>query len=180
MSKHSSLKEILKNASKYKLQLAAVAAALFLLIASCFFDADKTRKNESSAEFSAREYTRLLEKELENLLSSLDGAGRVKVMITLETGSESKYATQTQQKSENNNNLREEFYEEYVVVKKGASNEECVVISISEPRVRGVAVAAEGADSQNVKKAITETVCAVFDISSADVSVEKMKSEKEK
>ncbi len=179
MSKHSSLKEIIKNASKYKLQLAAVAAAVFLLLISCFSDAGKEVKTESGADFSAREYTRLLEKELENQLSSLDGAGAVKVMLTLENGSESKYATQIIQKNENGGNSREELNEEYVIVKKGASNEECVVISISEPRVRGVAVAAEGADSPNVKKAITETVCAVFDISSADVSVEKMKHEKE-
>lgn len=179
MSKHSSLKEILKNASKYKLQLAAVAAAPVLLIASCFFDADKVEKSDSGTVFSTREYTRSLEKELENLLSSLDGAGRVKVMITLENGTESKYATQSKQKNESGNSLRDESSEEYVVVKKGASNEECVVISVSEPRVRGVAVAAEGAGNVSVKKAITEAVCAVLDISSADVSVEKMKHEKE-
>ena len=178
MSKHSSLKEILKDASKYKLQLAAVAAALFLLLISCFADTAKEEKAESGTDFCAREYIRLLESELENLLSSLEGAGEVKVMITLENGAESKYATQTQQKTENANG-REEFKEEYVIVKKGASNEECIVISVSEPRVRGVAVAAQGADSPEVNKAITETVCAVFDISSADVSVEKMKYEKE-
>lgn len=177
MSKHNGIKELLKSASKYKLQLAAVAAAVCLLAASCFLPSGKTKKAESGTDFSARDYINSLEKELEALLATLDGAGKVRVMITLENASENRYATQLNEKSSVNSGG--ERTEEYVVIKKGASNEECVVISVSEPRVRGVAVTASGADDANVKKAITETVCAVFDISSADVSVEKMKYEKE-
>jgi stage III sporulation protein AG len=61
-----------------------------------------------------------------------------------------------------------------VIVKQGSNNEECLVIKVYEPRVKGVAVIAQGADNINVKQAITDTVCALFDISSASVSVEKM------
>ena len=52
------------------------------------------------------------------------------------------------------------------------------MIKVYEPTVKGVAVVAEGADNINVKTAITDTVCALFDISTAQVSVEKMKADK--
>ena len=48
------------------------------------------------------------------------------------------------------------------------------MVKVYEPTVKGVAIVAEGADDVNVKTAITETVCALFGISSAKVSVEKM------
>jgi stage III sporulation protein AG len=48
------------------------------------------------------------------------------------------------------------------------------VVKVYEPTVKGVAVIAEGADSITVKTAITEMVCALFNISTAQVSVEKM------
>ena len=64
--------------------------------------------------------------------------------------------------------------EEYITVKKGSNNEECLIVKVYEPSIKGVAVVAEGADSPAVKKAITETVSAVLSISSAKISVEKM------
>ena len=39
---------------------------------------------------------------------------------------------------------------------------------------KGVAVICQGGDDVAVRKAITEAVCALFDISSASVSVTKM------
>ena len=67
-----------------------------------------------------------------------------------------------------------ELSEEYIIVKKGSNNEECLVVKVYEPTIKGVAVISEGADSIKVKTAITDTVCALFDISTAQVSVEKM------
>ena len=62
------------------------------------------------------------------------------------------------------------------MLKNGSNNEECLVIKVFEPTVKGVAVVAQGADNPTVKNAILQTVCALFDISSAKVSVEKMQN----
>ena len=48
------------------------------------------------------------------------------------------------------------------------------MVKVYEPAIKGVAVVAQGADNIKVKNAIIQTVCAVFNISSARVSVEKM------
>ena len=95
-------------------------------------------------------------------------------MVTLDNCFEIVYATSYDTKTqEDDNKTQSENQEEYVIVKKGSNNEECLVVKVYEPQVKGVAVVAEGADSVYVKRAITETVCALFDISSAKVSVEK-------
>ena len=61
-----------------------------------------------------------------------------------------------------------------MIVKNGSGVEECLVVKVFEPKIKGVAVICQGGDDLAVKKAITETVCALFDISSASVSVTKM------
>ena len=50
-----------------------------------------------------------------------------------------------------------------------------VKIGSEPPRVLGVSVIAEGADSAEVRRAISECLCALFDIGSNRVSVQKMK-----
>jgi phenylalanyl-tRNA synthetase beta chain len=58
-------------------------------------------------------------------------------------------------------------------VVKGSDGENGVVIKVYEPVIKGVAVVAQGADNIKVRSAITEAVCALFNISSAKVSVSK-------
>lgn len=127
-----------------------------------------------TATYSA-EYIKKTEKELEAMLSEISGAGDVTVMITLESCYENVYAKAYNSEQEQNENSTEEILEEeYVILKNGSSNEECLVVKVYEPKIKGVAVVCRGGDNVSVKKAITETVCALFDISSAKVSVTKM------
>ena len=96
-------------------------------------------------------------------------------MITLESCYENVYAIKESYVEERDDaSSKKESEEEYILVKNGSSNEECLLVKVFEPQIKGVAVVAEGADSSSVKNAITQTVCALFNISSAKVSVEKM------
>lgn len=153
----------------------AVVALLLLLFSELSGENQKEKSSEENATVYAEDYIKETEKRLENVLSDVSGAGKVKVMITLESCYENVYAKgYTSKSKESENEESEEAAEEYVIVKQGSNNEECLVIKVYEPRVKGVAVIAQGADNINVKQAITDTVCALFDISSASVSVEKM------
>lgn len=140
-----------------------------------------TGETETSEEpyITAEEYIKNTEKNLEKLLSDIDGAGDVRVMLTVDTCYENVYAKSYDTKGQKNEKeAQNELSEEYIIVKKGSNNEECLVIKVYEPTVKGVAVIAEGADSIRVKTAITDTVCALFNISTAQVSVEKMCADK--
>ena len=137
-----------------------------------------TEVDSSTGEsINSEEYIKNTEKELENIIGDIHGAGKVKVMITLESCYENVYATGSNVKTDEEADAsKAEYQEEYIVLKNGSNNEECLVIKVFEPTVKGVAVVAQGADNPTVKNAILQTVCALFDISSAKVSVEKMQN----
>lgn len=153
--------------------LIGALALVFLLLSEIGGEAEEVSVTRDSASYSA-EYTKKIERQLEDILSEINGAGRVQVMVTLDTCYENVYAKGYSAKTEENDvETQNETEEEYIIIKKGSNNEECLVVKVYEPQIKGVAVVAEGADNIKVKKAITETVCALFDISSAKVSVEK-------
>ncbi len=178
------MNDLLKNLKELKIgkkNIILVAAALFimlLLFISEFVSSDSSEAvpKEDTAHFSSQ-YIEKTEKELESLLEKLNGAGDVKVMITLENCYENVYAKAYNEKKDyDEDSEKNESEEEFIIVKKGSNNEECLVVKVYEPTVKGVAVIAQGAENAQVKNAITQTVCALFDISTAKVSVEKMKN----
>jgi len=166
----------LKIGKKNAVLIFVAVFIMLLLFASEFVTSDSSQPipKENTAQYS-QQYIDKTEKELEALLGKINGAGDVKAMITLENCYENVYAKGYNEKKDNAENSQQyELNEEYIIVKNGSNNEECLVIKVYEPTVKGVAVIAEGAGNSQVKNAITQTVCALFDISTAKVSVEKM------
>lgn len=127
---------------------------------------EKLQENNVKTE-SITEYEQNLEKRLEELLISVDGAGKVKVMLTLDCGDESVYATEN--KSTDNSDEKT-----YVLIENDGENGG-LLLKVSQPQVRGVAVVCEGADSAKVKQEITGTLTAVLGISTNRVNIAKMK-----
>lgn len=129
-----------------------------------------------------QKYKCQIQSELQKLISSIDGAGQTKVMVTLDSGSKSVYAvdekvddnTDTQQGDTNykkNNDYSRQT--EHIIV-NSSKDDEGLVIEVLQPKVRGVAVVCQGADSAMVRKDITDTVTAVLDIDSNRVCITKM------
>ncbi len=177
------MKEILNRFREKKLpkkSVALIIGAVIILGVLVFSEASNGNvSTDEDGVITAEEYVKSTEKSLERLLSDINGAGDVRVMLTVEACYENVYAKSYDSKGQQTEGGAEnELSEEYVIVKKGSNNEECLVIKVYEPTVKGVAVIAEGADNIKVKTAITDTVCALFDISAARVSVEKMKADK--
>ena len=173
--------ENLKNLKIGKKNLILVAIAIFimvLLLVSEFLTPENTESiSKENTEIYSSQYIEKTEKELEALLENISGAGEVKVMITLENCYENVFAKGYSEKNDSKtDSQKSESEEEYIIIKNGSNNEECLVVKVYEPTVKGVAVIAQGAGNTQVKIAITQTVCALFDISTAKVSVEKMGS----
>lgn len=149
--------------------------ALAALAVSGFSDSQSAQKKEIAAESSAVDtqgYVNELESRLEKLLSSINGAGAVEVMITLESGEEQVYARDSDSSCESETDGDTSWDEklEYLVVDDAA-----VKLKVIEPEIRGVAVVCEGGGSPIVKQLVVEAVTAVLGISSARVSVAQMK-----
>ena len=173
--------ENLKNLKIGKKNIILVAIAIFimvLLLVSEFLTPENTENiSKENTEIYSSQYIEKTEKELEALLENISGAGEVKVMITLENCYENVFAKGYSEKNDSKtDSQKSESEEEYIIIKNGSNNEECLVVKVLQPTVKGVAVIAQGAGNTQVKNAITQTVCALFDISTAKVSVEKMGS----
>ena len=168
----------LKLSKKNMLLIGLSAMVAVVLTLGEFSETDDELASSENTTVYASQYTEKTEKELEKIIGNIHGAGEVSVMITLESCYENVYAKGSNIKNEQKADLSQsEMQEEYIIVKNGSNNEECLVVKVYEPSIKGVAVVAEGADNASVKNAIIQTVCALFDISSAKVSVEKMQTD---
>lgn len=163
-----------------KLMLAVallISGVVFLLLSEIVTEEKKEGAESASVSLtqSVQNYEEILENRLVSIISSIDGAGVTKVMVTLESGSEDVYLHNFDYGEnvdpEGKNSM--ERKDDYVIV-EGQSGEQGIIVRVSEPRVRGVAVVCEGGGSDIVREQIISAVTALLDISSARVSVAKM------
>lgn len=146
-----------------------IVGVLLLVFSEFIPDAEENVEiTEKDNEISFTSYEKDIEERLKKLLESIDGAGNVQVMVTIESGDEKVYATESK-KSENNEEKN------YVIVDfEGSDNG--LLLKIAQPEIRGVAIVCQGADSPTVRNAVIGAVTSVLGISSNRVNVSKMKN----
>lgn len=101
----------------------------------------------------------------------MDGVGRVKALVSIDSLEERIIARDTESAS-GEDSLK--VKEEYVLIKDG-NNTKGLTLKVITPVIRGVAVSCEGGDSNIVRAEITKLVSAGLGISSNKVWVSKMK-----
>lgn len=136
---------------------------------------------------SAEEYERYMENKLEQAISAMEGAGKVKVMITVNTSRElvvAKDTSVTQQSTAENDSeggsrtVEESDNGEATIYKKESDGSSSpYVVKMLQPVIGGVVVITQGGDRPEVNKNITEAIVALFDIEPNKIKVVKMKSE---
>ena len=130
-------------------------------------------------------YASYLEETLEEVLATMEGAGKVKVMVTLKTSAESvvekdittglNTATQVSGEGGSQNSGDKDEAQETVYVK----NSDVTVPYVKQiicPQIAGVVVCAQGGDNQSVNKNITEAIQALFGIEAHKIKIIKMSS----
>lgn len=119
--------------------------------------ADTTEKSDSS--FVVRSYTEELERRAAALISSVSGVSDVKIMITLDCGSEYVYAENS-----------DAGLGEYLII-NSQNGEEPVLVKEIFASVRGIGVVCRGGDNVNVKKTVTDLLSSAFGIPTSKISV---------
>ncbi len=132
---------------------------------------EKEILSSDSNNYSDSNYIEDYEKQLESLISEVKGAGKVKVMITYESGYETVYAKDISEQSEDG---RTKFSSEIIIVDSG-SDENGVTVKEIYPTVRGVAVVCQGGGNLAVKAEIISIIKSLFNINSNCISVTEMK-----
>lgn len=144
----------------------AVAVILLILVLCLFmYKSPSVRKTDDTAAIS--EYTETLENRLENILSAITGAGRVKTMITLESGSETVIAMKRTTSVVDGKTLTEETP---ILV-----NGKTVTLKELYPKISGVLIVCEGANSISVKTKLLTATEALLKIDKDRIEILTMK-----
>lgn len=104
-----------------------------------------------------------LEDRLEALLSRISGAGQVEVLLTVASGEETVYQTDSGSDSLDT-----------VIVEDAQRQEGGLVQRVVAPVYRGAVIVCQGADQASVRLAIVEAVSCVTGLRSDQISVVKM------
>lgn len=97
------------------------------------------------------------EAQLSRILSGIDGAGKVSVMVTYYGTAEKDIAYETKTNSSDGTKSSED---KKAVMSDGTP----MVVKETYPKVKGVIVTAQGADNAAVKRKLTEAVTAALDV----------------
>lgn len=142
---------------------------------------ENTQTETETKNNTAFDYVRELENDLSSILSKIQGAGRVSVMITLESGTEiipakdesvSDKVTNEKDTSGGTRIINEKTTDDKVVFAAAqGGNSKPLIIKEMNPEIKGVIVVAEGAKDSRVKLKISQAVQTVLDIPAYRVTV---------
>lgn len=144
------------------------------------------KKDEAQAQVSSQvayvsltQYENNLEQSLADIISSINGAGKTRVLLTMDSTVEQVYATDknmTQKDSLNSGDSTQSNKDTsadstYITVELADGTQQTVLLKEIQPKVRGVLVVCSGGDNSVVKEKIVDAVTKALDISSSRVSV---------
>ncbi len=176
--------KILNKVKKFdiKKNIHLIALLLAGLIILLFTGNDFTFDNDEITDTEINSNAQVIleyENRLTDLISQIEGAGKVEVMITLESSGETVYAkTQTGDEQINNESgdtsIKTGYSTEYIIVEDNNGNKTALVENEYEPNVLGVAVLCEGGNNTTIISDITELVKVVMGVPSNRIFVGKI------
>lgn len=199
MKKIDEIKNAIKKEKSRTVKLliaVALAGVLLMLAGSLVSDIRKDNKkktgsntvqvdtNNSDVMAASSSYEDKIKKELESVLSKIDGVGNVSVMIYFETGTttvpitDKSTTTRTTQESDSSGGTRittEQSETSTTVIINNGGDTETVTSQQINPTIGGVIVVAEGASNEVLKEELINAVKTVLNIGANRVSVMAMK-----
>lgn len=152
------LEKLLKNKNNQIICIILIIGIVFMLISGGGAKKDKAVKETVRTDDETR---------LSEILSRIDGAGKVSVMITYYSTAEKDIAYETRKSA---SSLAGDGSEDKKAV---MTDGEPMVLKEVYPKVKGVIVTAEGGGSAAVRQAISGAVTAVLDVPAHRVCIYK-------
>ena len=173
--------KLLALLERYKYPILILLAGVVLLLwpgrkTAASEAAEPTPAAAETVSDEGRSYCRELELQLEGLLTQIDGAGRVRVLLTLKTGPAAAYQTdrsRSEEREGDGQSLNEE--EKTVILRRGSAYDEPAVVSKAYPVFRGALIIAEGAGDPSVRLRLSAAVAALLELGADQITVVKMK-----
>lgn len=153
---------------KYKYAALILAVGLVLMMLPTSFEQEK---KGTSPQQSVQEEASVSQ-QLAKILASIDGVGRVEVMLTVSTGPQTVYQTDnTQSQGTNESSSRHDT----VIITDSNRNEMGLISQVIPEKYQGAVVVCQGAGSPSVRLAVMEAVANATGLSSDRICVLKMK-----
>ncbi len=163
--------------------LALLIGVLLLVLGKTFFPTEE-KAEEINTEQKTAEVQNLSEQGMEvrmsEILSKIQGAGQVDVMLTFRISTESVVAQEEkteESRSQENGKTSENLQKETTVVmtEDGNGKTSPVVLTENSPQVEGVVIVAEGGDNAVVCNALSTAAQALLDVPAHKIAILKMK-----
>lgn len=162
-----SVSAALTAAGRYKYVLLTALLGVFLLLLP-----DGARESGGTETAAAEDFDRAaLQKEMEQILSEIEGVGKLSLMLTVEGGGERQLARDEAASVKTGDTDEERTRKSETVVLGSGSGAEVVVTQSYYPRFVGALVVCEGAGSAAVRLTVTQAVGALTGLSSDQITV---------
>lgn len=153
---------------KYRYVLLVLLVGLILM---CLPERGSRQIDSAVSEESASEEVSM-EQRLEEILEQIEGAGKVRVMLTEATGERSTYQTDDDfTDSPDSVTSRHDT----VIVTDSSRSQQGLLLQVDPPEYRGAVIVCQGADRASIRLAIVQAVSNVTGLGADKISVLKMK-----
>lgn len=192
-------KEIKENLKKQKnnlpfITIAGIMVGVLIIFMGKYFSGetstvygeDQLNSKTTEASSTEEQYKEKIEKQLEDILSQIDGIGKVDAMVYIKSGEEkvpvynenaSANTTEETDSSGGKRTTNQNNTGSSVVVGNNGSSSEPFIKRVDAPDITGIVIVAEGVNDEYKRSTLVQTVCNLFDIPSSKVNVHPMKSE---
>lgn len=149
-----------------------IAAGLLIMVLIIFSDSIEEKKSDGISRvnedfFASEKFSQEAEDRLSELLSSIEGVGKVKVLINIISTEEYVYAEEYRQSTGSTEN-------EIVIIDEGSSKE-ALVKKVKIPEVGGIVIVCEGGDDPKVCEKVYQAASTALKIPSSRIYVAEMK-----
>ena len=165
-------KKILAGLKKYKYAVLVLLLGIALMLLPFGKKEEAPEAEVQEDTLTDEAYAQALEQRLEDMLCQVSGAGQVRVMLTLQTGSRTEYQTDTQLTDSGTQSQEER---KTVILSEGSAYDKAAVSAVQYPRFQGALILCQGADQSTVRLSLVNAVAALTGLSSGQITVIKMK-----
>lgn len=159
----------LKNVKHIEIYFAVI---VILIVGATYFGGisttTKVEKVETSSTF---EYANYMENKLSKILSQIDGAGNVSVMLSLEGTSEIVYATSTEEKTNSSSITNGSTSNTIITTEPIFASGEPIIVKEYLPKITGVIVVSQGASDIKVKLELLKAVQTLLDVPMSKIEI---------
>lgn len=129
-------------------------------------------------------YAKQLESELSGIVGQIDGVGRIRVMVTVESGVQ--YVYEQNQKSTDDTSVTSQndgstqkqtntgSEANPVIVQNNSGGQQALIKTELQPTIMGVVIVCDGGDNPVIQENITNTVMSALNVSADHISVCKL------